>query len=350
MENTELIKKAIHKVVSGEDLAEAEACSVMEMIMTGEASPAQIAALLIAMRLKGETIEEITGFARVMRKMSTPVRTSHEIVVDTCGTGGDGVNTFNISTAAALVVAGCGAPVAKHGNRSVSSSCGSADVLEALGININLTPAEKEECLERIGIAFLFAPALHGSMKYAAGPRREIGVRTVFNVLGPITNPAGASAQVLGVYSADLVPKIAGVLARLGTKRSFVLHGHGGTDEITTTGPALICDVSGSSITEFSLDPLEYGMKRATLEDLRGGSPDENATIIKNIFKGEKGPRRDAVILNAALALVAAGLAGDFSHGLELAANCIDSGAAQAKLDAMVEYTSSRLVREAAIS
>jgi anthranilate phosphoribosyltransferase len=305
MEKTELIREAIQRVVSGSHLDEKEAGAVMDVVMGGEASPAQIAALLIALRLKGETVEEITGFARVMRSRATPIRNRHKVLVDTCGTGGDGVNTFNISTAAALVVAGCGVPVAKHGNRSVSSRCGSADVLEALGINIALTPEQKEECLERTGIAFLFAPALHGAMKHAAGPRREIGVRTVFNVLGPLTNPAGASAQVLGVYSRELVPKLAGVLARLGTRGAFVLHGAGGADEITPAGPAYICRVAGGKISSFELDPLDLGIKRSSLDSLRGGSPSENAAIINSVLAGEKGPRRDAVTLNAALALVA---------------------------------------------
>ena len=240
MEKAEIIKEAINKVVSGVNLGQEEAGTVMELIMDGEATPAQIAALLIAMRLKGETVEEIAGFARAMRSKALPVRTGHRTVVDTCGTGGDGVNTFNISTAAALVVAGCGVPVAKHGNRSVSSRCGSADVLEALGVKISLSPREAEECLESLGIAFLFAPSLHVAMKHAAGPRREIGVRTVFNLLGPLTNPVGANAQVLGVFSGELAPKLAGVLARLGTTRSFVLHGAGGTDEITPYGPASV--------------------------------------------------------------------------------------------------------------
>lgn len=347
MEKADLIREAINKAVSGLHLDENEAGAVMDIIMEGEATPAQIAALLIALRLKGETVEEITGFARVMRSKATPIHTRHETVVDTCGTGGDGVNTFNISTAAALVVAGCGVPVAKHGNRSVSSRCGSADVLEALGINIGLTPAQKEECLDRIGIAFLFAPALHGAMKHAAGPRREIGVRTVFNVLGPLTNPAGANAQVLGVYSSDLVPKLAGVLARLGTKGAFVLHGAGGADEITPAGPAHVCRVSGGKVQNFELDPLEFGIKRAPLETLRGGSPPENAAIINSILSGEKGPRRDAVVLNAALALVASENADSIGDALKTASQSIDSGGALKKLRDLSDFTSSAAVRKA---
>ncbi|MFZ5632704.1 MAG: anthranilate phosphoribosyltransferase [Bacillota bacterium] len=345
-----MIREAIKKVVSGGNLDQEEAGSVMELIMDGEASPAQIAALLIAMRLKGETVEEITGFARVMRSKALPVHTGHRTVVDTCGTGGDGVNTFNISTAAALVVAGCGVPVAKHGNRSVSSRCGSADVLEALGVNINLSPREAEECLENLGIAFLFAPALHVAMKHAAGPRREIGVRTVFNVLGPLTNPVGANAQVLGVFSRELVPKLAGVLARLGTKRSFVLHGAGGTDEITPYGPASVCEVFNGKINSYQIDPAAFGIRRSPLESLKGGTPAENAAIINNILAGETGPRRDAVILNAALALVAAGAAEDFARGLEVAGDSIDSGRALNKLNDLVAFTRTRPVKKAAIS
>jgi len=349
MENSELIKEAIKKVVSGGNLSEEEAATVMRLIMSGETSQAQIAALLIAMRLKGETEDEITGFARTMREMATPVRTGHRLLVDTCGTGGDGVNTFNISTAAALVVAGCGTPVAKHGNRSVSSSCGSADVLEELGVNIDLCAEDIEECLESVGIAFLFAQALHGSMRHAAGARREIGVRTVFNVLGPLTNPAGASTQVMGVFSRDLVDRLAVVLSRLGAKRAFVLHGAGGTDEITPYGPAYICEALPGKTASFTLDPQEFGIRRAALEDLRGGSPAENAAIIKNILNGKKSPCRDAVLLNAALALVAAGTAENMPSGLVMAAGSIDSGAAGEKLSRLVEFTSARSNKKAAI-
>ncbi|MCL6609911.1 MAG: anthranilate phosphoribosyltransferase [Peptococcaceae bacterium] len=345
-----MIREAIRKVVSGGSLGEEEAAAVMGLIMDGEASPAQIGGLLVAMRLKGETVSEIAGFARVMRSRATPVRTWRRSLVDTCGTGGDGTNTFNISTAAALVAAGCGATVAKHGNRSVSGLCGSADVLEALGVNINLPAEETGRCLDELGIAFLFAPALHGAMKHAAGPRGEIGVRTVFNVLGPLANPAGAGAQVLGVFSRDLVPKLAGVLARLGTSRAFVLHGAGGTDEITPAGPASVCEVSEGKVRSYEIDPAEFGVKRCDLGDLRGGLPAENAAIIKNILAGEKGPRRDAVLLNAALALVAAGLAPDPARGLEMAAEAIDSGRAAEKLRALAEFTSARKAGKEAAS
>ncbi len=339
MDGTELIREAIRKVVAGGSLEEEEAGKVMASIMDGEASPAQIGALLIAMRLKGETVGEITGFARVMKSRAAPVRTRHRVLVDTCGTGGDGANTFNISTAAALVAAGCGAAVAKHGNRSVSSRCGSADLLEALGVNIDLSAEEAGSCLDEVGMAFLFAPVLHGAMRHAAGPRREIGVRTVFNLLGPLTNPAGANAQVLGVFSRDLVPRLAEVLARLGVRRAFVLHGAGGTDEITPAGPAYVCEVAGGKIRSYEIDPMAYGIKRCRLDSLRGGTPAENAAIVKRILEGEGGPRRDAVILNSALALVAAGLAPDLARGLEKARAAIDTGEAAKKLRQLVEFT-----------
>lgn len=345
MDNNDLIKKAIQKVVAGSSLIEEEAGAVMDQIMSGKASPAQIAAFLVAIRLKGETVEEITGFARVMKNKATPIHTRHQMLVDTCGTGGDGVNTFNISTAAALVVAGCGVPVAKHGNRSVSSNCGSADVLEELGINLNLTPSETEACLDSVGIAFLFAPALHGAMKHAAGPRKEIGIRTVFNILGPLTNPAGADAQVLGVYNRDLVPKIASVLARLKTKHAFVVHGEGGTDEVTTLGPAYVSEVSAGTVYHYEIDPLKWEMQRSSLEELKGGSPAQNAAIILRVLSGEIGSRRDTVILNASLALIAAGQAGNMLKGIKMAGKSIDSGEALKKLKQLTAFTSSLQVK-----
>ncbi|MQL51602.1 anthranilate phosphoribosyltransferase [Desulfofundulus thermobenzoicus] len=334
-----MIREAINRVVGGENLSEAEAEQVMDEIMTGQASPAQIAALLTAMRLKGETVEEITGFARTMRRHATPVRSGHPVLVDTCGTGGDGANTFNISTAAALVLAGAGVPVAKHGNRSVSSRCGSADVLEALGVNLDLSPAAMAECLDRVGIAFLFAPALHKAMKHAAGPRREIGIRTVFNILGPLTNPAGASAQVVGVYSVDLVPRVARVLSRLGVRRAFVVHGAGGLDEISLAGPAVVAEVQGEEVREYTLDPADYGFSRYPVQALSGGTPEQNAAMIGEILQGMPGPQRDAVILNAALGLLAAGRAGDLSSALATAAGSIDSGAARDRLEHLVAFT-----------
>lgn len=335
-----MFKDLLNKVVRGESLTEAEAAGAMEEIMEGGATPAQIAGLLTALKLKGETIDEITGFARVMRKKATPVRSSHPLLVDTCGTGGDGANTFNISTVTALVMAGAGVKVAKHGNRSVSSRCGSADVLEALGVNLDLEPGGVEACLEEVGIAFLYAPALHGAMKHAAGPRRELGFRTVFNILGPLTNPAGARAQVLGVYSASLVPVLAEVLLRLGSERAFVVHGAGGLDEVSPAGPAAVCEVRNGSIHQYMLDPARYGFTYAGPEELAGGTPAENAAIARDILEGEPGPRRDAVLMNAALGLMAAGLADDFTAGAELAARCIDTGMGRAKLEEMVRFTS----------
>ncbi|NLI11912.1 anthranilate phosphoribosyltransferase [Pelotomaculum propionicicum] len=343
------MKTAIRKVVSGRHLAEEEAVAVMEQIMKGEASPAQIASLLTAMHLKGETVEEITGFARVMRRMSTPVKSSYPVLVDTCGTGGDGSGTFNISTTAAFVVAGAGVPVAKHGNRSVSSRSGSADVLEELGVRVDLDHAAMEECLAEAGIAFLFAPVLHRAMGYAAGPRREIGIRTIFNILGPLTNPAGARAQVLGVYSPTLTEVLARVLARLGSSRSFVVHGAGGLDEVSLAGTSVICEVKDGSVRKGTLDPARFGFKYAPVADLAGGTPKENADITRSVLEGEKGPRRDAVVLNSALGLVAGGKARGISEGLEMAASSIDSGAAMRKLKDLIE-TTRRLSPKEAVS
>ena len=334
-----MIKESIQKVIAGGNLEEKEAAGVMEQIMGGGATPAQIGALLVALRLKGETVEEITGFARVMREMATRVSSSHKLLVDTCGTGGDGANTFNISTAAALVAAGAGVPVAKHGNRSVSSKCGSADVLEELGVNLELDPAEIGRCLDETGICFLFAQALHGAMKHAAGPRRDIGVRTVFNVLGPLTNPAGAQTQVMGVFDAKLVPKLAGVLARLGSKRAFVVHGDGGLDEVSLSGPTLVAEVLNGDVRQYYIDPLEYGIARVGSAALSGGTPAENAALIIDILNGKTGPRRDAVLLNAALAIMASERAEDLKEAMVIAGKSIDSGAALEKLNKLKEFT-----------
>jgi len=334
-----VFKDLLNKVARGENLSEAEAVGVMELIMEGGATPAQIAGLLTALKLKGETIDEITGFARVIRSKATSVPSSHPLLVDTCGTGGDGANTFNISTVTALVLAGVGVKVAKHGNRSVSSRCGSADVLEALGVNLELEPGEVAACLEQVGIAFLYAPALHGAMKHAAGPRRELGFRTVFNILGPLTNPAGARAQVLGVYSGPLVRVMAEVLLRLGAERAFVVHSSGGLDEVSPVGPAAICEIRNGQVYEYVLDPAVYGFANVTVEALSGGSPAENAVIAQSILAGEPGPRRDAVLMNAALGIMAAGAARDFAAGLELAARSIDNGLARAKLEELIRFT-----------
>lgn len=336
-----MIKDLLKKVVLGENLSEEEAVIAMEQIMGGNATSAQIAGLLTALKIKGETIEEITGFARVMRSKATPVYSTHPMLVDTCGTGGDGANTFNISTIAALVLAGAGVKVAKHGNRSVSSQCGSADVLEALGVNLNLETDEVTACLDKVGIAFLYAPALHGAMKHAAIPRRELGFRTVFNILGPLTNPAGAQIQVLGVYSVRLVRMLADVLLRLGSERAYVVHGAGGLDELSPVGSGVICEVKGGEINEFILDPSTKGFASARVDQLSGGSPQENANIALSILDGERGARRDAVLMNVALGLMASEVAKDFDTGVELAAQSIDGGSAREKLQEMINFTTS---------
>jgi anthranilate phosphoribosyltransferase len=343
-----VIREAIKKVVTGQHLAENEAGEVLEEIMDGAATPAQIASFLTALHLKGETVEEITGFARVMRRRATPVRSSFQMLLDTCGTGGDGASTFNISTTAAFLLAGAGLPVAKHGNRSVSSRCGSADVLEALGVRVDLEPGATEECLSQVGIAFLFAPLLHKAMGNAAGPRREIGIRTIFNILGPLTNPAGAQAQVLGVYNPSLTEIVARVLARLGSTRAFVVHGAGGLDEVSLAGPTVLCEVKNGSVRKGVLEPEKFGFAYAPVSALAGGSAEENALIIRSVLSGEKGPRRDAVVLNAALGLVAGERAGEIKSAIRVAEESIDSGAALGKLEELVDFTRKMAPRKAA--
>ena len=333
------IKEAISKVILGEDLSEEEAEAVMGQIMAGEATPAQIGAFLTALRLKGETVEEITGCAQAMRRSAIPVRPRRRDLVDTCGTGGDRTGTFNISTTAAFVVAGAGLGVAKHGNRSVSSHCGSADVLEALGVNLELTPEQVADCIDEVGIGFLFAPRLHPAMKHAIGPRREMGVRTIFNILGPLTNPAGATRQIMGVYDPSLTSPLAQVLGRLGAQAAFVVHGADGLDELSTTGINRVSHLRDGWVKDFSLDPAELGLPGARLEDLRGGTAGENAQITQTILAGERGPRRDVVLLNAAAALVAGGMARDFKEGLQQAAEAIDSGSAREKLEGLVAFS-----------
>lgn len=335
-------KEAIAHLLEDQDLTEPEAEAVMEQIMTGQATPAQIGGFLIALRLKGETVEEVTGFARAMRRNAIAVRPRQPFLVDTCGTGGDEAYSFNISTVAAFVVAGAGLAVAKHGNRSVSSHCGSADVLERLGIRLELSPEEVAACIDEVGIGFLYAPRLHPAMKHAIGPRREMGVRTVFNILGPLTNPAGAQAQVLGVYDGALTEMMAQVLGSLGSRAAFVVHGADGLDELSTTGPNRVTRLQDGQVDTFTLDPLELDLPRATLSDLRGGEVEENAAIACAILDGEPGPRRDVVLLNASAALVAGGAADDLSGGLNLAAQSIDSGAARARLDGLIAFTNGR--------
>jgi anthranilate phosphoribosyltransferase len=335
------IKEAIDTIVTHRrDLSEEEAATVMSGIMTGEASPAQIGAFLAALRMKGETVDEVTGMARVMREHSLKVETEG-VVVDTCGTGGDASGTFNVSTAAVFVVAGAGAKVAKHGNRAMSSGCGSADVLEALGAKIDLDPDQVGQCLRETGIGFMFAQVFHPSMKYAAPSRREIGIRTVFNVLGPLTNPAGARCQLLGVARAELAPMIAAVLSRLGTHHALVVHGDSGLDEISLTGETHVHEVRDGDIREYFVSPEEFGLSQAPLEAVRGGTPEENATKLRAVLNGEKGPLRDIVALNAAAALVAADIAPGLKDGVDLAQKSIDSGAANERLKAFVRMTNS---------
>lgn len=335
-----MIREAIAKLVDNQPLTHDEAHQTLREIMSGEATPAQIAAFITALRIRGETPDVIAGCARAMREHATSVRAPGRIIVDTCGTGGDGSRTFNISTAAAFVAAGAGAVVAKHGNRSVSSRSGSADVLEALGVNIGIPATAMERCLESVGIAFLFAPSLHPAMKHALGPRREIGIRTIFNILGPLANPAGARHGVLGVYHRDLVLTIARALTALGAARVFVVHGHDGLDEITTTTTTSIADVHGEEVNLLTFDPRDYGIPLATPADLQGGDPAQNAAIIRAILEGEPGPRRDIVCVNAAAALVAGGIATDFADGLAKARAAIDEGRAKEKLERLIAATS----------
>src|SRR5438046_795281 len=319
----------------------------MEAIMSGAATDAQIAAFLTGLRMKGETVEELIGFAQVMRQKAVRVRTrgeevaaltgtDREMLIDTCGTGGDAAGTFNVSTATAFVVAGAGLKVAKHGNRSVSSLCGSADVVETLGISLDLTPAKVARCVDEVGIGFLYAPLLHTAMKHVMAARREMGIRTVFNMLGPLTNPAGANAQVIGVYSPTLTEPLARVLAELGTHRAYVVHGEDGLDEISNTGPSHISEVREGVVRSSTVRPEAFGLPRASIADLRGGDREENAEIIRAVLDGEAGPRRDIVLMNASAALVAGGRGRDLKEGVAVAAQSIDSGAARGKLDALV--------------
>lgn len=333
--------ESIKKVVEGFNLTREEAREIMEIIMNGEATDAQIGGFLIAMRLKGETVEEIASFTRVMREKATHIEAGTADVLDTCGTGGDGAHTFNISTVTAFVAAGAGITVAKHGNRSVSSQCGSADVIRELGINIDIPPQKVSECLKKKGIAFLFATKLHASMKYAIGPRRELGIRTFFNILGPMTNPAGARRQLIGVYSEELVETVAGVLADLGSVRAFVVHGNDGLDEITTTSETFVAEVNNGKVSTYTVSPEDFHIKKCSPGDLLGGDTTENATIFKSILSGETGPKRDIVLLNSAFAICAGGGADTPQEGLKVAEKSIDSGAAMDKYNALKELSSS---------
>ncbi len=329
------IQDAIAKLIEGEDLTREETVGAMDRIMSGDATDAQIGAFLVALRLKEETVEEIAGAAEVMCQKATRIDTRHEVVVDTCGTGGDHSGTFNISTAAAFVVSGAGLCVAKHGNRAISSLCGSADVLKALGVNIEASPETVGRCLDEVGIGFLFAPALHGAMKYAIGPRRELGIRTIFNVLGPLTNPARARRQVVGVYSGGLTEPLAEVLGRLGAERAFVVHGSDGLDEITLTGATRVSELRDGSASTYEITPEDFGFSRADAGDLKGGDAKTNAEIVRSVLSGEPGARRDIVLLNAAAGIVAGGLAGDMSGGVEAARQAVDSGRAMEKLEGL---------------
>jgi len=353
-----MIRDAIHRLANhSQSLGRSEAREVMAQVLAGKCTDAQIAALLVALRMKGETVEEIVGFAEAIRTAAAPLPITRaedaiavtgtgrdaleeESLVDTSGTGGDASGTFNISTATAFVVAGCGVRVAKHGNRSISSRCGSADVVEALGVNIQLPPERAAQCLWEVGICFLYAPNLHPAMKQVQGVRRELRMRTMFNLLGPLTNPARASGQVVGVYSLDLVEKLAEALSMLGLRRALVVHGLDGLDEITITGTTRIAEARDGTVRSYEVEPEEFGIGRASLLDISGGDEVENAAIIHAVLGGEKSPRRDVVLLNAAAALVAAGRAEHIAQAVPLAAASIDSGAAARKLDALVSFSS----------
>ncbi len=340
-----MLRKFISKIVEREDLTEDEAYQAMGALMAGEATTAQIGAFLTGLRMKGETVQEITGFARSMREKSawirqrTPGGSNGGWVVDTCGTGGDGRSTFNISTAVALVAAGGGLTVAKHGNRSVSSQCGSADVLEALGVNILLSPDKVQACLDEIGLAFLFAPLFHPAMKHAVTPRREIGIRTVFNLLGPLTNPAGANAQVLGLYRPDLVQPIAKVLKNLGCRGALVVHGDDRCDEISITDKTLVSHLSKGEISNYEIHPEDFGLRRRRLEDIRGGTAADNAKIILDILGGASGPRRDVVLLNGAAVFMVTEKVSNLRDGIEMAKASIDSGKAMKKLEEVIRFS-----------
>ena len=340
-----MIREAIASVIEGNDLDEKQMVGVMNEIMSGETTPAQIGSFITALRMKGETIEEISGAAMVMREKATGIATgvdveNGEILVDTCGTGGDSSGTFNVSTTTAFVVAAAGIPVAKHGNRSISSHCGSADVLEALGVNLDLSPEQVGACVKEVGIGFLFAPMLHGAMKHAIGPRRELGIRTIFNVLGPLTNPAGANVQLLGVYTPDLCEKLARVLGRLGSLRALVVCGAGNVDELTVTGDTEVAELSNGDVRTYTVHPEDIGFDRSSLADLKGGdTPEEAADILREVLGGAEGPRRDMLLLNSGAALYAAGKAEDLKTGVEQAARIIDSGAALSKLEILINFS-----------
>jgi anthranilate phosphoribosyltransferase len=338
------IQEALAQLLEGRDLTRTEARDVMNQIMSGEATPAQMGGFLVALRLKGERASEIAGCAEAMREHVLSVRPRRDDLVDTAGTGGDGARTFNISTTAALVAAAAGAGVAKHGNRAVSSASGSADVLEALGFRLDLDPPQIERSIDELGFGFLFAQVHHPAMRHAAPVRRELATRTIFNVLGPLTNPAGARAQVVGVYAPELVETIASVLATLGARRAFVVHGAGGIDELSPLGPNLVCEVVDGDVKRREIDPQDFGVPRCSSADLAGGTPEENAAVVHEIFSGAPGPKREAVLLNAAGAIAAAGHAAGLPEGYGLAAEAVDSGAAAERLEALVAFSQQEAV------
>lgn len=336
-----MIKQAINRVANREDLNRSEMMDAMSEIMDGKATQSQVASFITALRMKGETVDEVSGAAQIMRQKATRIDARSQIIVDTCGTGGDGMNTFNISTTAAFVVASAGITVAKHGNRAVSSGCGSADVLEALGVNISTGPEIVEECIHEIGLGFLFAPRLHGAMKHAIGPRREIGIRTIFNMLGPLTNPAGATSQLIGVYDPRLTEVFAEVLKTLGTKRAFVVHGSDGLDEATVTGETRVSELRDGLITTYNIDPAEFFGEIYSGNELFGKDASVNARITTQVLSGEKGACRNIVLLNSALAIMSGEMAGSIREGIEIAGDCIDSGRARKKLQALIELSNS---------
>jgi anthranilate phosphoribosyltransferase len=331
----------LHRVANRENLVPSDAQKAMELILSGDVTTAQIAGFLVALRMKGETADELLGFARAMRGRCTRVspNLNGEPLLDTCGTGGDGQSTFNISTVSALVVAGAGVKVAKHGNRSLSSLCGSADIFEGLGVKIGITPEQMAQSIREVGIGFLYAPAMHPAMKHAQAARLELKMRTAFNLLGPLTNPAGATAQLVGAPSPESAELMATVLASLGLQRGFVVHGADHLDEISTTGNTIVLEIRSGAIAQHTLTPKDFGLKRAKLSELKGGSCAANVAIARSILAGEEGPKRDIVLANASAALVAAGKAADFLAGVQLAAESIDSGNARAKVEALVEFS-----------
>ncbi len=334
-----MIKELIGKIVEKRDLTENEAITAMQEIMSGEATPSQIAAFITALRMKGETVEEITGAAKVMRAKAIKLDFTEKVIVDTCGTGGDNSNTFNVSTVVALIAAAAGLLVAKHGNRSVSSSCGSADVMEKLGLNLEISPKKVKESIEKIGIGFLYAPLFHSAMKYATPVRREIGMRTIFNILGPLTNPARARVQLLGVYKPQLTEVLANVLKNLGTRAAFVVCGEDNIDEITIGGRTKVSQLKNGKVKTYYLQPEDFGLKRSDLNDIKGGTIEKNKEIILSILKGEKGAKREMALLNAAALFVAAEKAKNFTEGIKIAEEIIDSGKALKKLEALIKFS-----------